>query len=312
MSLGAQRAHQRRVDGAAVGAALGRAAGARQARPPAPRSAARRRRDAARPRGRREGDLRLRRHVRVVHAHGVVAVDDDHLARPGGGGREHGGGRRERDGTAELTHPQYNDHGGEGLRPGPENARVRPLSCGACGASRSSSSLLVACVRLLVSCGGGEDAGERRGPARQGVLGRDPQRRPEARGRDRAEGPARRTRSGSRPRGRFAPTRASCRRPTSSCGSASGGGGQTITTGVLTTGDRVFLKFQDVYYEQPRGAGARRPTATLRRNGSKDDQPLSELGLDPRSWLAEAEDEGDAEVAGWTPTTCPARSTWRA
>ena len=30
-----------------------------------------------------------------------------------------------------------------------------------------------------------------------------------------------------------------------------GGGGQTITSGVLTTGDRVFLKFQDVYYEQP-------------------------------------------------------------
>src|SRR5829696_10390024 len=29
------------------------------------------------------------------------------------------------------------------------------------------------------------------------------------------------------------------------------GGGQTITSGVLTTGDRVFLKFQDVYYEQP-------------------------------------------------------------
>ncbi len=77
----------------------------------------------------------------------------------------------------------------------------------------------------------------------------------------------------------------------------SGGGGQTITTGVLTTGDRSFLKFQDVYYEQPR-AQVRRTNRELRRKGSNDDQPLSELGLDPRSWIGSAEDEGDAEVGG--------------
>ena len=29
------------------------------------------------------------------------------------------------------------------------------------------------------------------------------------------------------------------------------GGGQTITTGFLSTGDRAFVKFQDVFYEQP-------------------------------------------------------------
>ena len=76
----------------------------------------------------------------------------------------------------------------------------------------------------------------------------------------------------------------------------SGDGGQTITSGVLTTGDRVFLKFQDVYYEQPRSevAKANRSIAGNQgRNGS-----LRALGLDPRSWLAEAKDEGDAEVAG--------------
>jgi hypothetical protein len=65
-----------------------------------------------------------------------------------------------------------------------------------------------------------------------------------------------------------------------------GGGGQTITSGVLTTGERVFLKFQDVYYEQPAG------------QARKDARPLARLGLDPRSWLAEAKDEGDADVAG--------------
>ena len=74
------------------------------------------------------------------------------------------------------------------------------------------------------------------------------------------------------------------------------GGGQTITTGLLTTGDRAFVKFQDVYYEQP-PAQVRRANAALRRNRSRDSS-LSELGFDPRGWLADAQDEGDADVAG--------------
>jgi hypothetical protein len=75
------------------------------------------------------------------------------------------------------------------------------------------------------------------------------------------------------------------------------GGGQTITSGVLTTGDRAFVKFQDVYYEQP-PERVREANATIRRNREGGDRPLSELGLDPRSWLGEAKEEGDAEVAG--------------
>ena len=75
----------------------------------------------------------------------------------------------------------------------------------------------------------------------------------------------------------------------------SGNGGQTITSGVLTTGDRVFLKFQDVYYEQPAAQVRQANRALARGKGSR---PLGELGLDPRSWLAEAKDEGDAEVGG--------------
>jgi hypothetical protein len=75
----------------------------------------------------------------------------------------------------------------------------------------------------------------------------------------------------------------------------SGGGGQTIASGILTTGDRAFLKFQDVYYEQP-PEQVRQTNRMIRRN--RGDKPLGELGLDPRSWLAEATDEGDADVAG--------------
>jgi hypothetical protein len=74
------------------------------------------------------------------------------------------------------------------------------------------------------------------------------------------------------------------------------GGGQTISSGVLTTGDRAFLKFQDVYYEQP-PAQVRATNRAIRRN-ARGGRTLGQLGLDPRSWLAEATDEGDAEVAG--------------
>jgi hypothetical protein len=74
------------------------------------------------------------------------------------------------------------------------------------------------------------------------------------------------------------------------------GGGQTITTGVLLTGDRAFVKFQDVYYEQP-PAQVRRANRALRRNRSRDSS-LSELGLDPRGWLVDEKDEGGADVAG--------------
>jgi hypothetical protein len=75
----------------------------------------------------------------------------------------------------------------------------------------------------------------------------------------------------------------------------SGDGGQTVTSGVLTTGDRVFLKFQDVYYEQPAAQVRQANRALAKGKGSR---PLGELGLNPRSWLAEAKDEGDAEVNG--------------
>jgi hypothetical protein len=75
------------------------------------------------------------------------------------------------------------------------------------------------------------------------------------------------------------------------------GTGQTISSGVLTTGDRVFVKFQDVYYEQPASQVAK-TNAAIAARGKKSGQSLSELGLDPRSWIAEAKDKGDANVSG--------------
>jgi hypothetical protein len=74
------------------------------------------------------------------------------------------------------------------------------------------------------------------------------------------------------------------------------GGGQTVTTGFLSTGDRAFMKFQDVYYEL-RPSEVRRANRNLaRRQGRRGS--LHALGLDPRSWLLLAENKGQEEVGG--------------
>ena len=74
------------------------------------------------------------------------------------------------------------------------------------------------------------------------------------------------------------------------------GAGQTIQTGFLSTGDRAFVKFQDVFYEQP-PSEVRRANRALARNERRRGS-LGALGIDPRSWLARATDEGEEEIGG--------------
>jgi hypothetical protein len=76
---------------------------------------------------------------------------------------------------------------------------------------------------------------------------------------------------------------------------ATAGGGQTVQTGFLSTGDRAFVKFQDVYYEQPADR-VRQANESIRRRGRGGS--LRALGLDPRGWLSDARDEGEETVAG--------------
>jgi hypothetical protein len=76
---------------------------------------------------------------------------------------------------------------------------------------------------------------------------------------------------------------------------ATAGGGQTVQTGFLSTGDRAFVKFQDVYYEQPADR-VRRANEAIRRRGRGGS--LRALGLDPRRWLSDARDEGEETVGG--------------
>jgi hypothetical protein len=73
------------------------------------------------------------------------------------------------------------------------------------------------------------------------------------------------------------------------------GGGQTVQTGFLSTGDRAFVKFEDVYYEQP-AAQVRATNRAIRKAGGQG--WLRSLGLNPRTWLTDGEQEGDERVAG--------------
>ena len=77
---------------------------------------------------------------------------------------------------------------------------------------------------------------------------------------------------------------------------STGGGGQQISTGFLSTGDRAFVKFQDAYYEQPK-AQVDEANRSLSSRENKQGS-LKALGLDPRTWLVGAKKQGDEEVAG--------------
>jgi hypothetical protein len=74
------------------------------------------------------------------------------------------------------------------------------------------------------------------------------------------------------------------------------GGGQTVQTGFLSTGDRAFVKFEDVYYEQP-ASEVRKANESFRDNRGGEGS-LRSLGLDPRSWLKDAQERGEEKVAG--------------
>lgn len=76
------------------------------------------------------------------------------------------------------------------------------------------------------------------------------------------------------------------------------GGGQTITGGLLSTSDNVFVNFQGTDYEI--GADAIRAfNADLARSAREGEgRTLAQFGIDPASWLNEAEDKGDETVAG--------------
>lgn len=75
------------------------------------------------------------------------------------------------------------------------------------------------------------------------------------------------------------------------------GAGQTVRAGLLSTGDRAFVKFGGEFYEQPAEA-VERANRELREGEGGEGSSLGDLGLEPSDWVAEGRDEGEEEVAG--------------
>jgi hypothetical protein len=74
------------------------------------------------------------------------------------------------------------------------------------------------------------------------------------------------------------------------------GGGASFNTGALSTGKRAFVKFEDSFYELPQS----QVESTNRALGSerRGSGALKNLGLNPRSWIKNAEHRGDDEIGG--------------
>ena len=76
------------------------------------------------------------------------------------------------------------------------------------------------------------------------------------------------------------------------------GGGQSLTAGATSTGDKGFVSFQGTDYAldnqifQQFKAGYEQ----AQQQGSQGDQTFASLGMDPRKWLTSPKNEGDAKV----------------
>jgi hypothetical protein len=77
------------------------------------------------------------------------------------------------------------------------------------------------------------------------------------------------------------------------------GAGQAIQAGVLSTGDRLFVKFGGAFYEQSPEQVARTNRQLAREDG-KDSGTFADLGLDARKWVVDAQVEGEEEIGGVT------------
>jgi hypothetical protein len=77
------------------------------------------------------------------------------------------------------------------------------------------------------------------------------------------------------------------------------GGGQNVTAGVVSTGDKGFVKFQgqsyavsDAVFQQFKRGYEQAQSQSSKQKG----QSLATLGIDPQRWLSNPRNEGDAKV----------------
>jgi hypothetical protein len=77
------------------------------------------------------------------------------------------------------------------------------------------------------------------------------------------------------------------------------GGGQTFSAGLISTGDRAFVNFQGTNYEVDSATMAQLKQAAASR-GQSGKRSLKQFGVDPLSWVKDASEEGESNVAGVT------------
>jgi hypothetical protein len=75
------------------------------------------------------------------------------------------------------------------------------------------------------------------------------------------------------------------------------GGGQTFSAGVISTGDRAFVNFQGTNYEVGQATMAQLKQAAA-SGGTGGSRSLKQFGVDPLSWVKDASEEGESDVAG--------------
>jgi hypothetical protein len=74
------------------------------------------------------------------------------------------------------------------------------------------------------------------------------------------------------------------------------GGGQSLSGGLISTGDNAFVSYQGSNYE----VGAAQVAQINQQLASQTDQKktLADFGIDPKNWITDAEDKGDESVNG--------------
>jgi hypothetical protein len=77
------------------------------------------------------------------------------------------------------------------------------------------------------------------------------------------------------------------------------GGGQSFQAGVTSTGDQGFVSYGGTDYAVPPSVFQQFKAGfeqSAKQGGSKNDQSLASLGIDPSKWLTNAKNEGEAKV----------------
>jgi len=79
---------------------------------------------------------------------------------------------------------------------------------------------------------------------------------------------------------------------------AASAAGQNFTAGFISTGDNAWVAFQGQNYEVGQQAVAQINQQIKTAAGQNKKKGLSQFGVDARSWLTDAKDEGSEKVAG--------------